>query len=50
MLYLLQSSYVVNEEMPEFWADKIVMECMKIHKPLNSVKICVTGVSRFAKV
>ncbi|MCX6671894.1 MAG: nucleotide sugar dehydrogenase [Euryarchaeota archaeon] len=42
---LLQSSYVVNEEMPEFWANKIVMECMKIHKPLNSVKICVTGIT-----
>ena len=42
---LLQSSYVINEEMPEFWAEKIVMECMKVKKPLNSVKICVTGVT-----
>jgi len=44
-IILLQSSYAVNEEMPEFWADKIVTECMKIHKPLNSVKICVTGIT-----
>lgn len=44
-IMLLQSSYAVNEEMPEFWADKIVTECMKVHKPLNSVKICVTGIT-----
>jgi len=44
-IILLQSSYAVNEEMPEFWANKIVTECMKVHKPLNSVKICVTGIT-----
>jgi len=42
---LLRSSYMVNEEMPKFWAEKIVMECMKIQKQLNAVKICVTGVT-----
>jgi len=42
---LLESSYVVNEEMPEFWANKIIMECKKIHKPLKSAKICVTGIT-----
>jgi UDP-N-acetyl-D-mannosaminuronic acid dehydrogenase len=42
---LLRSSYAVNEDMPAFWANKIIMECMKIHKTLNSVKICVTGIT-----
>lgn len=25
----------------EFWAERIVKECMKIDKPINEVKICL---------
>jgi len=42
---LLNSSYVVDAEMLKYWANKIIMECIKINKPLNSVKICVKGIT-----
>ena len=35
--------------MVEYWAEKIVLEseleCMKINRPLNELKICVKGIS-----
>lgn len=41
----LRTSREINDEMVEYWADKIVLKCMKINKPLNEVKICVKGIS-----
>lgn len=35
----------INDEMVNYWAEKIVLECMKINKPLNEVTICVRGIS-----
>ncbi len=42
---LLRTSREVNDEMIEYWAEKIVLECMKLNKPLNEVKICVKGIT-----
>ena len=28
-----------------YWAERIVLECMRINKPLNEIKICVNGIS-----
>jgi len=42
---LLRTSYKINDEMIEFWAQHIIAECMKIKKPLNTVKICVKGIT-----
>lgn len=42
---LLRSSYDVNEEMPEFWAHKIIKESKIIQRPLKSINICVTGIT-----
>lgn len=42
---LLRASREVNDEMIKYWAEKIVLECMKINKPLNEVKICVKGIT-----
>jgi UDP-N-acetyl-D-mannosaminuronic acid dehydrogenase len=42
---LLNSSYLVDEKMPDFWADKIAKECMKIKKQMKTIKICVTGIT-----
>jgi len=42
---LQQASLKINDEMINFWADKIINECMKIDKPLNEVKICVNGIT-----
>jgi len=46
---LLRTAREINDEMIEYWAEKIVLEleleCMKINRPLNEVKICVKGIS-----
>ena len=44
---LLRTSREINDEMVEYWAEKIVLEleCMKINRPLNERKICVKGIS-----
>ena len=42
---LLRTSRKVNDEMVNYWAEKIVLECMGINKPLNEVKICVRGIT-----
>ena len=41
----LRTSREINDGMVEYWAEKIVLECMKINKPLNEVKICVNGIT-----
>jgi UDP-N-acetyl-D-mannosaminuronic acid dehydrogenase len=41
----LRTSHTINNGMIEFWAQRIVAECMKIKKPLNTVKICVKGIT-----
>ncbi len=42
---LLRTSREVNDEMINYWAEKIVLECMRLNKPLNEVKICVKGIT-----
>ncbi len=42
---LLRASREVNDEMIRYWAERILLECMKIDKPLASVKICITGIT-----
>ncbi len=42
---LLHTSRIVNDEMIQYWAEKILLECMKINKPLSSVKICIKGIT-----
>lgn len=42
---LLRTSREINDEMAEYWAEKIVLECMKVHKPLQEIKICVKGIT-----
>lgn len=42
---LLRTSREVNEEMVNYWAERIVLECMRINKPLNEIKICVKGIT-----
>ncbi len=31
--------------MVNYWAERIVLECMRINKPLNEIKICVNGIT-----
>ncbi|HOV51945.1 MAG TPA: nucleotide sugar dehydrogenase, partial [Methanothrix sp.] len=28
-----------------YWAEKIILECMKLDKPLSMVKICIKGIT-----
>lgn len=42
---LLRSAREINDEMVEYWAERIVLECMKIDKPLSEIKICIKGIT-----
>ncbi|MHC1688471.1 MAG: nucleotide sugar dehydrogenase [Methanothrix sp.] len=42
---LLSASRQVNDEMIEYWAEKILLACMKVDKPLAAVKICIKGIT-----
>jgi UDP-N-acetyl-D-mannosaminuronic acid dehydrogenase len=42
---VLTASHKVNEEMIEFFADRIIQECKNFDKPLQKIRICITGVS-----
>ena len=42
---LLHTSRLVNDEMVQYWAEKILLECMKFDKPLSLVKICIKGIT-----
>ena len=42
---LLRTAREQNDEMVEYWAEKIVLECLRIDIPLNKLKICVEGIT-----
>ncbi|ADC66495.1 nucleotide sugar dehydrogenase [Ferroglobus placidus DSM 10642] len=42
---LLRTAREINDEMINYWAEKIVMECMRVSKPLSEVKICIKGIT-----
>ena len=42
---LLRTGREINDEMIDYWAGKILLECMKINKPLSKVKICIKGIT-----
>ncbi|RWX73448.1 MAG: UDP-N-acetyl-D-mannosaminuronic acid dehydrogenase [Candidatus Methanosuratincola subterraneus] len=42
---LLRKSREINDKMIEYWANKIVIACLKIDKPLNKITICIKGIT-----
>jgi len=42
---LLRTARELNDEMVEYWVDKIIKECTKLDKPLKEIKICVKGIT-----
>ena len=42
---MLRTSREVNDEMILYWAERILLECMKVDKPLSKVKICIKGIT-----
>jgi len=42
---LLRAARELNDEMVNYWVERIVLECLKINKPLSEVKICIKGIA-----
>jgi UDP-N-acetyl-D-mannosaminuronic acid dehydrogenase len=42
---LLRSSREINDQMVQYWAERILLEAMKVEKPLGVVKICIVGIT-----
>lgn len=42
---LLRTSREINDEMIQYWAERILIEGMKIDKPLGQIKICIRGIT-----
>jgi UDP-N-acetyl-D-mannosaminuronic acid dehydrogenase len=42
---LLRTSREINDEMIQYWAGRVLIESMKIEKPLGRVKICIRGIT-----
>jgi len=42
---LLHTARIINDEMIQYWAERIVLECLKINKPLSEIKICIKGIT-----
>ena len=47
---LLRAGREINDEMIDYWAERILMQCLKIDKPLSSIKICIEGITYRAGV
>ncbi|MHA1505604.1 MAG: nucleotide sugar dehydrogenase [Candidatus Asgardarchaeia archaeon] len=42
---MLRCARVVNDEMVNYWVDKVILEALNVNKPLKDVKICVKGIT-----
>jgi UDP-N-acetyl-D-mannosaminuronic acid dehydrogenase len=42
---LLRTSREVNDEMIEYWSEKILLKCLKLNKPLCQIKICIKAIT-----
>ena len=42
---VLRTSRAVNDDMVNYWTERIILECIKIDKPLNKIKICIKGIT-----
>ena len=42
---LLRNSREINDQMMNYWAEKIILESLRIDKPLKEVKICIKGIT-----
>ncbi len=47
---LLRAGREINDEMIDYWAERILAQCLKIDKPLSSIKICIKGITYRAGV
>jgi UDP-N-acetyl-D-mannosaminuronic acid dehydrogenase len=42
---LLRTSREINDQMMNYWAERIILECLRVNKALGDVKICVKGIT-----
>ncbi len=42
---LLRTSREINDQMMNYWAERIILECLGVNKALGDVKICVKGIT-----
>jgi len=42
---LLRTAREINDQMMNYWAQRIILECLKIDKPFGEVKICIMGIT-----
>ncbi|MDD1759995.1 MAG: nucleotide sugar dehydrogenase [Methanothrix sp.] len=42
---MLRTSREVNDEMILYWAERILLMCLRVDKPLSNVKICIKGIT-----
>ena len=42
---LLRTARELNDEMIGYWAEKIILQCLQINKPLQDVRICLQGIT-----
>jgi len=42
---VLKNAREANDEMINYWSEKILLECMKINKPLSKIKMCIRGIT-----
>jgi UDP-N-acetyl-D-mannosaminuronic acid dehydrogenase len=47
---LLRTGREINDEMIDYWGERILARCLKIDKPLSSIKICIKGITYRAGV
>lgn len=47
---LLRTSREINDQMMNYWAERIILECLRINKPLGQVKICLRGITYREKI
>jgi UDP-N-acetyl-D-mannosaminuronic acid dehydrogenase len=42
---LIRAARELNDEMVSYWAQKIILQCLQINKPLQDVRICLQGIT-----
>ncbi len=47
---LLRAGREINDEMIDYWGERILAQCLKIDKPLSRIKICIKGITYRAGV
>ena len=42
---LLRTTREVNDRIVQYWAEKIILDCLQLDKSLKDVRICLKGIT-----